>query len=159
MLQFSCNPSTNCVIQFAQKQLQHYLTKMLPTNTQATILLDFKTTSLQDCAVSPTNSALDDGFQIKASATTIEILAKNPRSVLLGVYRFLYQLGCRFLMPGKKHEIIPKISLNNLEIVCKEIPSFRHRGVCIEGADSLENILDFIDWLPKVGFNTFFCNI
>ena len=34
--------------------------------------------------------------------------------------------------------------------------SLRHRGVCIEGANSLENILDFIDWLPKVGFNSFF---
>ncbi|MBZ4284176.1 DUF4838 domain-containing protein, partial [Streptococcus pneumoniae] len=31
-----------------------------------------------------------------------------------------------------------------------------HRGVCIEGADSFENILDFIDWLPKIGMNSFF---
>src|SRR5699024_1422879 len=34
--------------------------------------------------------------------------------------------------------------------------SFKHRGVCIEGADSFENICDFIDWLPKIGMNSFF---
>ena len=34
--------------------------------------------------------------------------------------------------------------------------AFAHCGVCIEGADSMENILDFIDWLPKVGYNIFF---
>lgn len=38
----------------------------------------------------------------------------------------------------------------------KKTASLRHRGVCIEGADSLENILDFIDWLPKMGYNSFF---
>ena len=28
--------------------------------------------------------------------------------------------------------------------------------MCIEGADSPENILEFIDWLPKLGYNSFF---
>ncbi len=28
--------------------------------------------------------------------------------------------------------------------------------MCIEGADAYENIRDFIDWLPKVGYNSFF---
>ena len=33
---------------------------------------------------------------------------------------------------------------------------YYHRGICIEGANSLENVLNFIEWMPKMGFNSFF---
>lgn len=35
-------------------------------------------------------------------------------------------------------------------------PALRHRGVCIEGAVSVENVLDMVDWLPKNGFNAYY---
>ena len=63
----------------------------------------------------------------------------------------------RYLRPGRKNES-SKSSENDWQKgnLCEETASFRHRGVCIEGADSYENLRDFIDWLPKIGMNTFF---
>ena len=85
------------------------------------------------------------------------IKGTNSRSVLLGVYAYLRQIGFRFLLPGKEGTIIPDISsVQQLFCTITATASLRHRGICIEGADSIENILDFIDWLPKVGFNSFF---
>ncbi|MDE6202988.1 MAG: DUF4838 domain-containing protein, partial [Lachnospiraceae bacterium] len=72
------------------------------------------------------------------------------------VYDYLHYLGCRFLMPQKEYEIVPCIEKENLEVSYEKQASFFHRGVCIEGADSFENILSYIEWLPKVGFNSFF---
>ena len=45
-------------------------------------------------------------------------------------------------------------SLPNVKVV--ETPSYRHRGVCIEGAVSYEHVRDMVDWLPKLGFNGYF---
>ena len=59
--------------------------------------------------------------------------------------------------PGQKHEYIPSLyKKEQLAACCRKKAALRHRGVCIEGANSLENILDFIDWLPKMGYNSFF---
>ena len=38
----------------------------------------------------------------------------------------------------------------------REMPSYRHRGVTIEGAVSCEHVMDMIDWLPKAGMNACF---
>jgi hypothetical protein len=39
--------------------------------------------------------------------------------------------------------------------VC-ETPSYRHRGICIEGAISFEHVRNIIEWAPRVGFNAYF---
>ena len=63
----------------------------------------------------------------------------------------------RYLEPGVQGEWIPKsLDMDRLVQDVTVKPSLRHRGVCIEGADSLENIVDFIDWMPKIGMNSFF---
>lgn len=109
-------------------------------------------------------SPFDDSYRISFDNNKKEgaICGSNPRSVLLGVYAFLEQLGFRFLMPGEKGTVIPK-TLPFAEDVsgscCFHIEKsakLRHRGICIEGADSIENIIDLIDWLPKAGYNSFF---
>lgn len=87
-----------------------------------------------------------------------QITGSSPRAVLLGVYAYLRQIGFRFLYPGNGGTQVPRLTQAN-QLYCEGMPhtaSFRHRGVCIEGADSLENVLDFIDWLPKNGYNAFF---
>ncbi|MFI2777730.1 hypothetical protein, partial [Escherichia coli] len=61
--------------------------------------------------------------------------------------------------PGRKNEILPDLNFSYFtesNISIDEKASFKHRGVCIEGADSFENVCDFIDWLPKIGMNSFF---
>ena len=102
------------------------------------------------------NGNLDERIEVNFNKLKGTIYGNNSRAVLLAVYRLLNEMGCCFLRPGKEYESIPELSLENINIKLEERPSFRHRGVCIEGADTLKNIIDFIDWLPKVGYNSFF---
>lgn len=134
-------------IVFAAEELERYLEQML----------DGFPKQLEICIETENGSekALDE-FQIQMEENGGRITGNHDRSVLIGVYDYLHTLGCRFLLPGKAGERIPKISPGDLKASYTKRASFRHRGVCIEGADSLENILDFIDWLPKVGYNSFF---
>lgn len=129
---------------FAAAELKDYLDRMLPSDTKASIRL---TVSGQDET---------DGFSIRMGPKGGEISGRNDRSVLLGVYDYLRSLGCRFLGPGKRCEVVPSVSAGALPACYQKKASFRHRGVCIEGADSVENVLDLVDWLPKVGYNAFF---
>ncbi len=105
-----------------------------------------------------TSERVNDSFCYEFKESEGFIIGNNSRSVLLGVYDYLRKIGFVFLTPGKSGTFIPNISsLDNL--LCEKITktaSFKHRGVCIEGANSLENVLDFIDWLPKNGYNSFF---
>ena len=98
----------------------------------------------------------DDGIYIDINSDRGIIAGTNARSILLGVYRFLREIGCRWIRPGDDGEIIPKKNLSNINVKVLEQPSYRHRGICIEGAVSYENVADIIDWLPKVGFNSYF---
>lgn len=97
-----------------------------------------------------------DAFSVDMTDFGGSITGNNPRSVLLGVYDYLHHLGCRFLTPVKETEIVPRITRTVLPAHYEKQASFKHRGVCIEGANSVENVLDFIDWLPKMGYNSFF---
>lgn len=100
--------------------------------------------------------ALDDAVVIEVNNGAGFIAGTNPRAVLLGVYRFLRALGCRFIRPGADGEVIPRLTMEQLTVSLRETASFRHRGAVIEGADSVENVLDFVEWLPKAGYNGFF---
>lgn len=98
----------------------------------------------------------DDRFTVRVTEEGGTITGSNDRSVLLGVYGYLHVLGCRFLAPRPECEWVPVITKERLAADFTRNAAFRHRGVCIEGATSYSNIRDFIDWLPKVGFNSFF---
>ncbi|WP_127583544.1 DUF4838 domain-containing protein [Paenibacillus koleovorans] len=80
----------------------------------------------------------------------------NPRSVLLSVYRMLTELGCRWVRPGALGEIIPRVAIEHMDCHISEKPSLRHRGLCLEGANTFENAIEMLEWMPKVGMNTFF---
>ena len=100
--------------------------------------------------------ALDDAIAIEVAGGAGMIAGSNPRSVLLAVYRFLTELGCRWVRPGPDGELLPPIDLGTSVVRVAEAASYRHRGVCIEGAVSYEHARDLIDWLPKLGFNAYF---
>lgn len=82
--------------------------------------------------------------------------ANCPRALLLGVYAFLRECGCRFLRPGEKGELIPRKNISEITVSCVFEPSSRHRGITIEGAVSVENVLELVDWAAKAGFNSYF---
>ncbi len=103
------------------------------------------------------NPQLDDQYYINISADQGYIIGSNTRSVLLGVYRYLHLIGFRFLYPDKNYDFIPSLStIEQLYVNYHATADERHRGICIEGANSIKNILDFIEWMPKIGYNSFF---
>lgn len=157
-IRYQCN-SAHTAVQFAQAQLTEYLEKMARQPgavSEWSVFVELSVCSPVPELPKPANSELDDQYWIEANQESIRILGGNPRCVLLGVYRLLFELGCRFPFPGQENERIAPLCLDQLPISVAESAGFRHRGVCIEGADSLNNILDFIAWLPKMGCNSFF---
>ncbi len=102
------------------------------------------------------NPELDDEVYIDISNGSGLIAGVNFRSVLLGVYRFLTEAGCMWVRPGKDGEFIPEKNIFDVSIKIREKASYRHRGICIEGANSYENIAEIIEWAPKAGFNSYF---
>ncbi len=134
------------VLAFAAGELEAYLTRMLPE---------------EGAALEVTLEAGDDPdgretFAVDMTESGGTVTGSCPRGVLLGVYDYLRRLGCRFPGPGRQWDVVPAIDRERLRAKYEKRASFRHRGVCIEGADSRENVLDFIDWLPRVGYNSFF---
>lgn len=157
-IRYQCN-SNHLTVRFAQTQLEEYLQKMAEQPgavSEWNAFVELSVCSPVPELPQPADSALDDRYWIEGKQESIRIIGENPRCVLLGVYRLLFELGCRFPLPGKQNEWIVPLRLEQFPVTIVESAGFRHRGVCIEGANSLENILDFIDWLPKTGCNSFF---
>ena len=99
----------------------------------------------------------DDAFCVRSVGDALVIGGVNARSVLMGVYEYLRRLGAEWIFPGADGEMLPEIDaapLSGFDLECA--PPNRHRGVCIEGAPSLEHVLDMVEWMPKVGYNAYF---
>lgn len=97
----------------------------------------------------------DDAIIIDVKGRTGVITGVNARSVLIGTYRYLTELGYSFVRPGKNGEKAPG-ELKALDVYVNEEASYRFRTVCIEGSCTYESIADMIDWLPKVGMNGYY---
>ena len=103
------------------------------------------------------DSAFDDEIHIEVGAADGIVAGINSRSVLLAVYRYLTELGFRWIRPGREGEIVPVLTDPlRQRLAIHERPAHRHRCVCIEGAVSWEHVRDMVVWLPKLGFNSYF---
>ena len=154
---------THQTVSFAVDELARYL-KMMDKH----LLIDQRTYDEYDADVSGViwigltpdieYSKLDDKILVNITDGAGILTGSNERSILLGVYRFLYTLGCRWIFPGIDGEIIPKKKLDKCDIVAHidHTPSARYRTVSIEGNISYEHSYDMVNWLPKVGFNTYY---
>ncbi len=141
------NNETVC---YAAEELEKYLQQ---TNLSADIELGL----MEDFGLksSVEDPKLHDEIAIKIKDGRGYIAGSNYRSILIGVYRYFEECGIRFLRPGKNGTYIPKnITLADVDIC--EAASYHTRGIAIEGAVSLENVLDMVEWLPKRGFNCYF---
>lgn len=137
---------------YARSQLDAYGRQMAGAGWQnADILL-----SVDPQLFPAENPALDDAVRISLKEGKGSIVGSNPRALLIGVYQALRLLGCRFLRPGPDGEVVPSLELPQWTVAYSHMASSRYRGVVIEGADSLEIILDFLEWMPKLGYNMFF---
>lgn len=154
------------IINFAAKELKKYL-KMADNTIVVDEVIrkefrgDEETLTLKVCPKLPErlgiqDPAMDDGYEIKVENDHGVIKGTNERSVLLGVYRYLRELGYAFTRPGTGGERVPEQLKKEYQIYVFEKAAYRHRGVTIEGADTYQNILNMIDFLPKAGMNEYF---
>jgi len=145
--------SMGIVLQFAENELRSYHSKINHT-FEPDIRLTVSAELL--AGMEGADSSLDDAYRISVKNAAGEIVGSNERSVLLGVYKYLTLIGCFFYAPGESGEIIPKLSREQCCAEYTGVASLRHRGVCIEGSVNLDNVRDMIDFLPKVGMNSYF---
>lgn len=150
------------VLEFAAEEFNNYIKgidKALRIDQISFEVINENISGLQLKKIEP---LLDDQYEINIKVSDQKVLygrikGSNSRSILLAVYHYLYHLGFRFLRPGKEFERIPDcVDISQYTFSQLFKADYRHRGVCIEGANSLENVVDFIDWLPKLGYNSFF---
>lgn len=150
------------VVDFAASELKKYLRMMSPDGLNVDITSDtsltdgFRVGLMSDFGLpfdDVEDSRYDDVLYANCDTSGGIIAGNNPRSVLLAVYEYLRHNGCRWLYPGPSGEYIPTKSPQSVSFRIK--PSCRHRGFANTTAASQETCLEFIDFLPKVGMNTF----
>lgn len=154
---------THKTVNFAVDELAHYLKKM-----DHGLLIDQRTYDEYDAAI--TNviwvgmtslvecNKHDDEILIDVKNGAGVITGASERAVLIAVYRFLRELGCRWIRPGDDGEIIPQRLLDaaTLTASVRETPSRRYRCIAVEGASMYEHIFNMINWIPKVGMNCYY---
>jgi len=154
--------TSDTVVDFAAEELKKYLRMMMPECGDIKIMYypeaksGFRLGLMQDFGLNVSDAEetdLDDILYIDCDENGGVIAGDNPRSVLLSVYEYLRQNGCRWLMPGVDGEYIPMREIQ--PVVYRHRPSMRYRGWCNEGAESQQCMLDAIEFAPKVGMNVF----
>lgn len=139
---------------YAANELKNFIEAM--TDTSCLIVDDEADITL---GLLPDNSVkdplIDDRYVIDIKGGKGTILGSNQRSILLGIYRYLKELGCRFVRPGKNGDVIPKRDLDGT-VKIDESAFYPFRVECIEGSINTELVKETIKWLPKVGYNAFF---
>ncbi len=154
--------TSDSVVDFAAEELKKYLRMMMPEcgdiqikyNKEATD--GFRLGLMQDFGLDVSDAddtELDDILYMDCSGEGGIISGDNPRSVLLAVYEYLRQNGCRWLLPGVEGEYIPMQDIKPVKYRFK--PSCRYRGWCSEGAQFQRCVVDAIDLAPKLGMNVY----
>lgn len=158
-------PCANRTVEFASQQLAHYLKRAgaepriiagdapaLPNAFELRLVCD------------PNAAGLDssrDGYTVEPtpeSRAGLTLTGIRGRCVLYAAYHVLEHLGFQWVRPGEDGTRIPDtISLDRIATLrLHEQASYPFRTICIEGACSVEHILDMIDWMPKRRFNGYF---
>ena len=153
---------SNSTVDYAAEELKKYLRMMNPEGGNIAIAYDpaatggFRLGLMQDFGLDVSDvedTELDDILYIDCDGEGGIIAGSNPRSVLLAVYEYLRQNGCRWLFPGPDGEYIPVKQIEAVKY--RFAPSCRYRGQCNEGAEFQRSMLMSIDFMPKIGMNTF----
>ncbi len=150
------------VFDFAAEELKKYLRMMMPECGEIDIIYDpeakkgFRLGLLEDFGLDTSDiedAVLDDVLYVDTDLEGGIIAGSNPRSVLMSVYRYLRENGCRWLYPGVDGEHIPITEIKPVKY--HKMADHRFRGVCNEGAESQQCMLETIDFNAKVGMNVY----
>ncbi len=151
------------VVDFAAEELKKYLRMMMPRCGEIGIKFDPTATEgfclglMSDFCLDTSEASdlvLDDILHIDVDENGNGVIAgSNPRSVLLAVYRYLTLNGCRWLFPGVDGEFIPTKGIEATEF--HKMADMRYRGQCNEGGEYQQQMMEAIDFTPKIGMNIF----
>ena len=153
---------SHSAVDYAAEELKKYLRMMMPEGGDVKIAYNPKATDgfrlglMEELGLDVSDALdteLDDILYIDTDTKGGIIAGSNPRSVLLSVYEYLRQMGCRWLFPGVDGEYIPMKDI--VPVKYRHKPTMRYRGWCNEGAEYQEDMLLAIDFAPKVGLNVF----
>jgi len=149
-------------VDYAAEELKKYLRMMMPESGDVRICYNpeatggFRLGLMQDLGLDVSDAEdteLDDIIYIETDTRGGIIAGSNPRSVLLAVYEYLRQNGCLWLMPGVDGEYIPMKDIEPVKY--RHAPTCRYRGQCNEGAEFQQSMMATIEFMPKIGMNTF----
>ena len=154
--------NTETTTDYAAFELKKYLRMMMPRCGEIKIEYDpeakdgFRLGLMRELLLESKaqDDFLDDEIYISTDKNGGIIAGNNQRSVLLAVYQYLKQNGCRWLFPGPDGEYIPVVS-ELLPVDYNHLPPYRFRGQCDEGTHTLPQMLAAIEFTPKLGLNTF----
>ena len=150
------------VVDFAAEELKKYLWMMMPEGGAISVAYapeakeGFRLGLMSDFDIDTSEAedlALDDILHIDTDEKGGIIAGSNPRSVLLAVYRYLTLNGCRWLFPGIDGEYIPVQDVKPTKY--HKMADCRYRGQCNEGAEFQQNMMETIDFTPKIGMNVY----
>ena len=144
---------SSSVLLFAAEELRTTLNRICSAESSCSIQLGL----FSDFSLCPKgdNPILDDEIAIQIQNGNGYIAGSNERSVLFAVYRYLETCGVAWVRPGKDGTVYPS-NIVPTNCFLQEAASTRYRVVCIEGAVSIQHVLNMIDWIPKLGFNGYF---
>ena len=154
--------TSNPTVDFAAEELKKYLRMMMPREGEITIDYDpsatdgFRLGLMADFGLDTSEAEdlyLDDIVHIDTDEMGGIIAGSNVRSVLLAVYRYLRKNGCRWLFPGIDGEVIPMKKVEPVKY--HKMADCRYRGQCNEGGEYQFNMMEAIDFTPKIGMNIF----
>ena len=155
--------TSNPTVDFAAEELKKYLRMMMPECGEIFIKYapeakdGFRLGLMADFGLDTSEAEdieLDDIVHVDVDGEGNGVIAgSNPRSVLLSVYRYLTENGCRWFFPGIDGEYIPMQDIKATKY--HKMADCRYRGQCNEGAEYQPNMMEIIDFQPKIGMNVF----
>ncbi len=155
--------SSNPTVDYAAEELKKYLRMMMtgcgeiPISYAPEAKDGFRIGLMADFGLDTSDAedvSLDDIIYVDANAEGGIIAGSNPGATLIAVYRYLRFCGCRWLFPGVDGEWIPDVEV--LPVVnYRKKADYRYRGQCNEGAEFQQDMLETIEFTPKIGLNTY----
>ena len=156
----------NETVQYAAAELQKYITWMSRGQLVPQIVYDASADRkdaivlglLEDLGRDTSDlfdPFIEDILDIDVENGAGFIAGSNPRSILMGVYKYCYSAGCRFLRPGPDGDYVPQADVMNHSFRYRKKADQPFRGECSEGSISYEHMRDTVYWLPKIGLNMY----
>ncbi len=148
---------------FAAEELKKYLRMMMPRAGDIPVAYDkdakdgFVLEIMSELGLDTSDAEdvkLDDIVYIDTTPEGGTIAGSNPVALLIAVYRYLRFCGCRWLFPGIDGEWIPTVDALP-SVNYRKLADHRYRGQCNEGAEFQPNMMETIDFTPKIGMNTY----